>query len=203
MQKSYKKAMRFIFIFKLTFLLFPFPLVSQESSNEYPGGIPFPLVAEQEIEGWGDFKLGKSYDNIAKLFTTVDFVELAPQNSLYSEIIEPGEERTIHLRKNDFFEIFQLKFTTNEKLYLIQMKLSKNFFSFNQLYERLKNKYGPSQIVRASKVTWTNESRKLILTRDNRLKYIALDEIPLNTNSLSFFINQISENVKENILQGM
>lgn len=190
-------------LFLFTFLLFSTFIFSEVPLEGYSNDLSIPLVANQKIEGWGGFKLGKNYDDIAELFETIDFIELSPMDSLYPDIVEPGEDATINIKENNFFEIFQLKFTTNKKLYLIQMKLSKKFFSFNRLYERLKEKYGPSQIVRARKVTWTNATRKLILTRDNRLKYIAIDELPLNTNSYSFFVNQASEDIKENILQGL
>ena len=190
----------------IAFLLFYIALVqiayteNQLAAKSIP---PIPLISKMDIDGWKDFKLGKSYEDIAKLFEENHYNLLIPKEDLYPDIIEIEGESTINIHQNDFFERFQMKFTTNKRLYFIQMKMSKHLFSFNGLYERLEAKYGPAQIVRFKKITWTNNIRKLTLHRDNTLKYIALDQFPVYTNSPSFSINQITEDIKASILEGM
>lgn len=190
-------------------------LYTEDSSNQLPNhpellsekismiNQPIPTISDTVINGWANFKLGKSYDEIVEVLKNIDFIELVPTQSLYPKMENTRLKQTIHIAKNNFFDRMQMHFTTNRRLYFIQMKLSKNLFSYNEIYKHLKGKYGFAQIVRSKRVIWSNATRKLILNRDNTVKYLAIDQFPLYTNSTSFSINQVSEHVKDDIFRGM
>ena len=73
--------------------------------------------------------------------------------------------------------LFHMQFVSNT-MYLIRMDMSKNHFSFLQLYEGLKKRYGEPYKIRYRKITWFDGERYLILERSTTVKYIDMKRIP-------------------------
>ena len=191
----------FLLVFFSTTRLAAAPFEIETETNEITNHTLKPPIPDQALEiirGWREFTLGQDREAVGVLLDK-EYLWLVPEKPIEPDIIEKNPERSISIKKNDYFDHLRFQFNEENKLYLIDMNFSRRFFGFNQLYKKLREKYGPPQKVRFRQVTWERESQRIVLRRNNNLKYIATLSLP----PAPPVTNEIKSEMISDILDGL
>ena len=202
--KFYSNLFFFIFIFDLNYLIAKSGY-NTNSTNYSTAEIPpliIPELALVPINGWDQLVLGLDFSKLRKLLIK-KYPWLILTTEIDSEMPDENDTSHVDFYRNNYFDEFSLQFNQKKKLYLIRIKLSKNIFSFNKIYETLKKKYGQSQVVTSSYVRWQRKDRKLTLNRDLTLVYFASNQIPLSKEYIEDPGTKLTKENKDFILNNL
>lgn len=145
-----------------------------QGEASYPQPTSLSKEAKVEVEGFGAFKLGDSYEEIDKLFGNPPYQFLLRHEKDGVE----ASRSSIETYKNDFFDEFSLQFDRSGRLYFIRIQISSSYQNFNGLYDWLKKKYGMPQSLNFNVIKWTKEGKSIVFGRQGEIRY--LDENLLN-----------------------
>ncbi len=144
-----------------------------ELGEAYSALSQLPFLTNKELNGWRDFTLNMSYQDIRALINSSTYPWLTIKDDYEPFLRTENNVFFVDTYANHYFHSVQFLLDTEQRLYLIRLRPRAETFSFLELLSQLQKKYGRPSHIGFAAIRWEDATgHNIELRRDSSIRYI-------------------------------